>query len=69
MKTLKDFKTNEINCSKVNGGDLIPVTSGSGIFRGMYYDRDEFMDSDHDGLWDSGETLSFYYDKVQEGMG
>jgi len=70
MKSLKNFEANQINCSNVHGGALIPIATGEGIVQGMHYDSDEFYDSNHDGTWGSGETIRFHYHKIQhEGMG
>ncbi|TXD49761.1 hypothetical protein [Polaribacter sp. IC073] len=70
MKTLKNFKDNQIECSIFNGGGaLVPIDTPPGIVQGMAFGSDQFFDSDHDHQWGSGETVTFFFNDMREQRG
>jgi hypothetical protein len=62
MDKLKQFKDNQIKCSSINGGALIPRVTNGGEMLGMIYGSDSYLDSDHDGQCGPGETMTIFFD-------
>ena len=69
MKSLNNFKNQEINTTKFYGGWDGVHNTGSGSINGMDYESDVFFDDNNDGKWGAGESIIFHHTSIQPNRG